>query len=437
MHFAYMVASCAQRKEANMGVTVREKPRGSGVWWLFITHKGKRKAKTVGDKKTASTLAREVRASLAAGDLGLIFEENKMPLFKDYADQWLNGYARTYCKQSSWERHEGALRLYLLPLFGQRTIDQIYRKDIKAFIYSKLRDGLSASSVRNIKATLSGILSSAFEDELIAGNPASGLGKLIKSSDPKKHINPLTKAEVLKLLETAQAYCPRYYPVFLLAVSTGMRQGEIIGLQPGDIDFNGRFIEVRRSIVNGRMETPKNGKSRRVDMSLQLADVLKQHLTQTKEEALRKGWQQLPVALFYNVHGKTLDPDNMVKRYFHKCLERAGLRQVRFHDLRHTHASIHISQGESLAYVRDQLGHHSIQITVDIYGHLVPGSNRSAADRLLGETQSATQLQPEGSEAKEKAPRSDLSARINLARPRGFEPPTFGFVVCAWLKNER
>jgi integrase len=290
------------------------------------------------------------------------------------------------------------LRVHLLPVFGCLPIDQIQRRRIKQFIYDKLNEGLSASSVRNIKSTLSGVLTSAFEDEMIPGNEASGLGKLIKTGDLKKHINPFTKDEILLLLDKAREHFPRYYPVFLLAVSTGMRLGEVIGLQPGDIDFNGGFIEVKRSIVRGRVDTPKNGKSRRVDMSLMLAQVLKDHLVWTKEETLRKGWMKPPETLIFNDEGNPLDKRNLAQRYYEKCLAKAGLRRANWHCLRHTYASIHISQGESLAYVRDQLGHHSIQITVDIYGHLVPGSNRSAADRLLGKTEPATQLQPSGME---------------------------------------
>jgi integrase len=80
--------------------------------------------------------------------------------------------------------------------------------------------------------------------------------------------------------------------------------------------------------------------------------------------------------------GGLLDPDNIRSRVFYRCLEKAGLRRVRIHDLRHTYASMLLQQGESLAYIRDQLGHHSIQVTVDIYGHLVPGGNHAAVDRL-------------------------------------------------------
>jgi len=145
-------------------------------------------------------------------------------------------------------------------------------------------------------------------------------------------------------------------------------------------------------------------------MSRQLEEVLNRHIIATKELTLKKGWKRLPETLFYNEHGKPLDPNNLVKRYFYRCLEKAGLRRVRFHDLRHSFASIHIKYGESIAWIRDQLGHHSIQVTVDFYGHLVPGSNRSAADRLLGTQKSATYTQPAGIRAQKKAPGSYLSA---------------------------
>jgi integrase len=94
--------------------------------------------------------------------------------------------------------------------------------------------------------------------------------------------------------------------------------------------------------------------------------------------------------------------DNLRKRYFYKVLEKAGLRRIRFHDLRHSFASLLIAQGESLAYVRDQLGHSSIQITVDTYGHLVPGSNRQAVDRLDDMQPPTTKTQPEGADVQKK-----------------------------------
>src|SRR5262249_10834061 len=155
-----------------------------------------------------------------------------------------------------------------------------------------------------------------------------------------------------------------------------------VGLQWDDIDFNGRFAEVRRGINDGRISTPKSGRSRRVDLSAQLTEALKTHLVEQKRETLRRGWKELPTWVFTNEVGNPLDPDNFANRVWPKLLAKAGLRKIRIHDLRHTYASLLIAQGENLAYVKDQMGHHSIRVTVDTYGHLAPGGNKAAVDRL-------------------------------------------------------
>jgi integrase len=155
-----------------------------------------------------------------------------------------------------------------------------------------------------------------------------------------------------------------------------------VALQWGDIDFQGRFIIVQRNWVDGLLTTPKSGKSRRVDMSLMLTDALKNLFVERKKETLRKGWSEVPEWVFTNEAGRMLDPENFRNRVWLKLLAKAGMRRIRIHDLRHTFASLLIQQGESLAYVKEQMGHHSIRVTVDVYGHLVPGGNKAAVDRL-------------------------------------------------------
>ena len=126
------------------------------------------------------------------------------------------------------------------------------------------------------------------------------------------------------------------YPLFLCAVRTGLRLGELLALQWPDIDFNGRFTEVRRNLVAGRVTTPKNGKTRRVDMSAQLTATLKALLQARKKETLENGWGSVPEWTFCTESGGPLDGDNLRHRVFYKLLEKAELRRVRFHDLRHT-----------------------------------------------------------------------------------------------------
>jgi integrase len=160
-----------------------------------------------------------------------------------------------------------------------------------------------------------------------------------------------------------------------------LRLGEFLALQWGDLDLSGRFLEVQRNLVAGRVTTPKSTKRRRVDLSAQLTEALEARLTAAKATALASG-EPMPPWVFTNGAGGALDGDNVRRRVFEKVLAAAKLRHIRLHDLRHTFASLLIQNGESLAYVKEQLGHSSIAITVDVHGHLVPGSNRAAVDRL-------------------------------------------------------
>jgi integrase len=245
------------------------------------------------------------------------------------------------------------------------------------------RQTLTPSSVRNILTPLREMLRHAVEDEVIAINPATQVGRFLQERQAvRQEIEPLTREELARFLTTLQTQTPEHYPLFLCLARTGMRLGEVLALQWGDIDVHRRSITVRRNVVRGRITRPKNGKTRRVDMSQQLTEVLQGLQIQRKAETLRRGWPEMPAWVFCSTTGGLLNKENLRTRVFYRCLTKAGLRHVRIHDLRHTYASLLIQQGESLAYIRDQLGHHSIQVTVDIYGHLVPGGNKAAVDRL-------------------------------------------------------
>jgi len=365
-----------------MGVKVK---KHRGGWWLFIDYKGQRRAKKVGDKAAAELAATKIRARLAEGDLSpLATAVPVAPLtFEAYGKQWLTNTARQTCKFTTARVYETNLRKHINPVVGAKPIGAMTRSDLRTLIASCREKGLSPKSVENISRTVSSILTQAVEDGHLTGNPAFRLGKHIRQGDHMKpEIRPFTREEAAAFLAVAKEAAPREYPLFMTALRTGMRLGEILGLEWGDIDFAGRFIEVRRNRVAGRVTTPKNGKGRRIDMSTQLTEILRGLLTQRKAERLKRRWKELPNAVFCTEGGTPLDGDNLRHRVFYKTLDRAGLRRIRFHDLRHTFATLLIQNGESLAYIRDQLGHSSIQITVDTYGHLVPGANRQAVDRL-------------------------------------------------------
>jgi len=242
----------------------------------------------------------------------------------------------------------------------------------------------SRSYVKATLAPLSEMCNHAIEDGHLSFNPALRVFRRSRKEqgERKQKVSFLTREELAHLLNTCREFFPAHYPFVLLLARTGLRIGEGVVLKWEDIDFHGRFIEVKRNFVDGKITSPKPGKWRKVDMSLQLTETLKGLLVKRKEETLRRGWKEMPPWLFITQVGTHLDPDNFRAREWVRLLSKAGMRRVTPHALRHTFASLLIEQGESLVYVKEQLGHHSIQVTVDVYGHLMPGGNKAAVDRL-------------------------------------------------------
>jgi integrase len=386
---------------------VRQKKQGRNEpWWIFVTHRNRRTSRCVGSKAAALKAQKMIEAQLAAGTFDFGGRERKIPLFKDFAQGYLETYSAMNHKESTHKTWQQAVERHLIPFFGNKPLDEISRQDVKAFIAAKQVERhpekkgkkgykLSPATIQNLKAYLSGILQEAVDDELIANNPASRVGKYITKKSAKAIHRPLSWDEVKTLEAAMQEHFPRYYPIVFTALRTGMRLGELIALKPGDLDFEGRFIEVRRSMSRGQITTPKSGKTRRVDMSNGLVKVLKDHLTQRKVETLKKGWREQPEFLFYNGAGNPIEINGFRRRVFYKALEKAGIRQVRFHDLRHSYATLRASKGDNILDISKQLGHSSIKITMDIYSKHIPGEHRSQVDALDGENPPKNDEKPE------------------------------------------
>ena len=218
----------------------------------------------------------------------------------------------------------------------------------------------------------------------------------------------LTPAEVEDFLDATRDVCSEYYALFLTALRAGLRRGELVALQWGDIQFGkdendaNRFIIVRHNYVRREHTTTKSKKSRRVDLSRELRKALIELRDKRLLDAFLKGKNDISDELvFPSPEGSILDPDNLYHRYFRPVVTKAGLRKIRLHDLRHTFGSLLIQNGASIVYVKEQMGHSSIQVTVDIYGHLIPGANVSFVDTLdevpkkkTRPQQNATPVQP-------------------------------------------
>ena len=360
-------------------------------WYVFVEHHGRRIARSVGpNKRRAEQLCRELNARLVLGDLSIFGKaESKTPLFLDYGQTWVRQHADIECKPSTVAGYRSILEGRLNPVFGKLPLDEITRNQVKDYLSDLAKNGLSRNTLRNTLCTLRVILNHAIEDELIDRNPAARLGRFVKSEKPEFQATALTQEEVEAFLQSAQEVCPDYYPLFLAAVRAGLRRGELVALRWGDIQFGAnendpnRFILVQHNYVNRQFTTPKSKKSRRVDLSRQLRTellALRDHRMLNAFAAGQTG--VLDDLVFPSPEGCVLDPDNLVKRYFLPVIEHAGLRRIRLHDLRHSYGSLLIQNGASLTYVKQQMGHASIQTTVDTYGHLIPGADVNWVDRL-------------------------------------------------------
>lgn len=366
-----------------MGVRVRQKVQGKGKpWWVFIAHHGKRRSTKVGDKRAAEKFASEIRLEISRGKLNLEPKAKQIPTFGEYSDKWLQGYIKAMRRISTYERYEELLRNHILPVFADKPMDKITRGDIRDFIVSKTAENYARSTVCLLRDVISGVFNYAIDEEVVQVNPVSGITKRLELNRTKKpEVETLNRKEVCHLLDTCQEHYPDFHPFFLMGARTGMRLGELLAIRWSDIDFNSGFIAVKRSYRRGCFSPTKTSANRRVDMSNQLAETLKVLLTQQKREALSQGSGAVREVIFHNGTGTPFDQNHM-RRVFKRILKKAKLRDCKLHILRHTFASLLLTQGESPVYVKDQLGHSSIHITVDIYGHLLPGANKEAVNKL-------------------------------------------------------
>jgi len=365
-----------------MAIRVREKTKGSGIWWIFINHQGKRKSKKIGkDEKIAHKVAEKIKAKLVLNELRVEKINKKCPTFKEYVELWLEDYIGQTRRTTTYQRYKSMFKNHIEPSLGNLNLDQIKRSHIRNALLSIYKKGLSKSTVSAARNVISGTFEYALDDELVNYNPAFGVLKKL-GLDPKKErepVQPMNCEEVSLFLKTCQKYEKKWYPFFLCAFRTGMRLGELLALQWGDIGWHGQFIHVQRSFRNGRTTRTKNKKSRRVDMSDQLHGEFKALFTVCKKQALRSGVGMIDTIFHTNGYPTS---QNTVRNIWKRMLTKTGLRNMRFHDIRHTFASLLLSKGESPVYVKEQLGHSSIQMTVDIYGHLIPNSNRDAVNSL-------------------------------------------------------
>ncbi len=339
----------------------------SGSWYAVYRTGNRQKWERAGSsKKDAERLLAARMNEIHIG----IYRERPRITFSDFAAKWLEDYARISVKQSTYSSYRDMVRLHLNTYFGNRLLDKITAAEVQKFVSQKItKDGLSAKSAVNLLVLLKGIFKHAQIWGYLSHNPAS---LVQRPRVEQKEMDFLTPDEIRLFLKNVDS---SHHCMMLTAVLTGMRRGELLGLKWGDIDWERSEIIVRRSLYKSGFVTTKSKRSnRRIQVSPMLLSALRRHRLTAPQSDLQ--------LIFCNSDGQPLDPDNMIKREFHPALDRAGLRRIRFHDLRHTYASLLIAQGENIKFVQQQLGHASAKTTLDRYGHLMPSMSNEVGCRL-------------------------------------------------------
>ena len=302
-----------------------------------------------------------------------------------YFELWL-GHARGRIRAKTYEGYEGMLRLYASPAMGVRLLADLDSLTVQRLYSQLLARGLSGGTVLNLHLVLTQSFGQAVRWGLLASNPAGGAQPPRPRRPELAIVDPSLAGRILQAVRGTPLELPA-----AMAIATGMRRGEILALRWSDFDADLATAYVRRSLQNSgegmSFEEPKTRRSRR---AVALPDFLRPYLERQRQaQAARKqrcaSWTDLNLVMDRG-DGRPLNPDTLSAGWA-KFLLKAGLPHVRFHDLRHAHATLMLLQGVHPKVVSERLGHASVGITLDTYSHVLPTMQTEAArafDRLFG-----------------------------------------------------
>ena len=355
--------------------------RGKGSWQIQVyTGKGpdgkpRRHLETVkGRKGDAQRRLTELLASL---DKGVYTPPGKLTV-AGLLDQWLQGYVKTNCSIRTQDAIQSIIGHHLTPALGHVQLKQLQAPAIQAYYSQALEKPLSPRSVHYHHRLLKQALKYAVQQGYLGRNPCD----LVYPPSPKgKPMRTLTQSEVTDLLIAASSNT--HYPIIYTAVSTGLRQAELLGLRWRDIDVSSRSISVNRVLYKRRgicqFNEPKTAHSRRrVSMTSKLAEFLAEYRLE-RERLYHQVCETITLddLVFDNHEGKPVDP-GVLTHNFARIAKRAGLENVRFHDLRHTFASLMLLRGVPAKVISEALGHASVAFTLQVYSHILPGMHSEA-----------------------------------------------------------
>jgi integrase len=377
----------------------------------FYDQHGRRRLKTLKKgitKKDAKTELRKVEEEI---EKGIFIPKNKVPRFSEVAEEWLE-YKKPNLRETSWENCEGQIKKHFEDLKGLK-INSIQINTVEKFIRSKQEQGMNINTLRKILVTLGQILSYSVRHRYIDSNPLKEAERPKDTREEEKEMKILTPEEIRSFLSNVNEL--KYKTLFLLAIMSGAREGELLGLKWSDVDFENKQVNIQRTYTKGRWFPTKTKSSKR---KIDLAPSVISELRKWKLACIPNDLD----LVFPNEAGQPMNYSNMVNRYFEPALEKAGIieietiekkiegttkvkklkkvkgHKIRFHDLRHTYASLMIEQGENIKYIQTQLGHSSPTVTLNVYAHLMKPTNQEAVLRLEN-----TIFEPTGDKMETKA----------------------------------
>jgi len=338
----------------------------------FYDNQGKRQRKTLRagtTLKRAKEKLREIEDQLNAGTW---LPEEKVPKFKKVAIDWLE-HKRQSLRASTWSVYEGHTRNHFDD-FDNLKVSRITTARLEKWMNTKKANGMHILTLRKVCVTLGQIFAYAVRHGYAISNPLTNAERPrdTNGGDEKK-IRILSPDEINAFLNATEGQ--KYKTLFRLAIMSGARQGELLGLKWTDILWTVRQVHIQRTFNNGTWYSPKTRKSKR---KIDLGPAMMQDLRRWRM-ACPKNELEL---VFPNFAGQPINHSNMRSRHFYPTLKAADLGKMRFHDLRHTYTSLLFEQGENIKYIQSQLGHSSPTVTLNVYAHLMHSTNQAAAQRL-------------------------------------------------------
>ncbi len=353
--------------------------RRNGTWSAIATLPDGRRKHIYG--KTRDQVRRKLAEILHAMQNGS-FTDARGKTLGEFLDQWLADVVKPRVRAWTFAGYEVHVRRHIKPVLGRVPLEKLSPQHVQHLLNRKLEEGLKPKSVRYLRGTLRTALNEAVRWGLVARNAAALVdGPRVERFD----IQPFTPAEARVFLDSIAG--ERLEALYSVALTMGLRQGEALGLRWQDVDLELGYLRVCKQLqrVHGapQLVEPKTARSRRtLAMPPMITKGLEQHRVRQRQERSNAGsrWAETDL-VFASTEGKPLD-GTAISKGFHSLLKRAGLQQRRFHDLRHSCATLLLVQGVSPRVVMDVLGHSQIGLTMNTYSHVIPDLRRDAADRM-------------------------------------------------------